>query len=167
MFAEIFEYNMLCFHLSLFNFQSAICCLFFRDLQPRRDSLTIISHLFHFVKYFFKISWSFFKFLYLPFFDSPIIISQTFGFVKGFCKSFLSFFQAVFAIQWSWLVFLFFLLPSLRQLRYYNTKYPICQPLFELFSLLNKLTNFHILPLCIFYTTGSHFLYTSPFKWVS
>ena len=62
MFAEIFEYNMLCFHLSLFNFQSAIRCLIFRDLLPRRDSLTIISHLFPFVKYFFKISWSFFKF---------------------------------------------------------------------------------------------------------
>ena len=160
---------MLCFHLSLFNFQSAIA-VFSSVIFSLAVPACLLYHIFFILSSTFSKFlevFSSFCFLYLPFFWQPDYYITNFRVCQGVLQKFLSFFQAVFAIQWSWLVFLFFLLPSLRQLRYNNTKYPICQPLFELFSLLNKLTNFHILPLCIFYTTGSHFLYTSPFKWVS
>ena len=111
MFAEIFEYNMLCFHLSLFNFQSAICCLFFRDLQPRRDSLTIISHLFHFVKYFFKISWSFFNFLFFVpavFLTARLLYHKLSGLSRGFAKVFWVFFKRFLRFNDRGLFFSFF-----------------------------------------------------------
>ena len=54
--------------------------------SSRRDSSTIISHLFAFVKGFCKISQNIFRGLLfaLAFCDSFDIISQVFGFVKYF-----------------------------------------------------------------------------------
>ena len=95
MFAEIFEYNMLCFHLSLFNFQSAIAVF-----SSVIFSLAVTAWLLYHI--FFFLSSTFSKFLEVFFgtrfrsylitsefrtrIDSLIFISLDFVFVKTFFK---------------------------------------------------------------------------------
>ncbi len=93
----IFEYYMLCFHLSLFNFQSAIRCLSLMLHNSLAATARLLYHIFSLLSSTFSKFLEVFQALlfctYLL--DSLIIISQTFRFVKGFFKSFLSFLLGV------------------------------------------------------------------------
>ena len=110
MFAEIFEYNMLCFHLSLFNFQSAIAVF-----SSVIFSLAVTAWLLYHI--FFVLSSTFSKFLEVfssfcfctcRFLTARLLYHKLSGLSRGFAKVFWVFFKRFLRFNDRGLFFSFF-----------------------------------------------------------
>lgn len=113
---------------------SFLCSPFARSLQTLSVSLFIVSHPLSFVKGFFKVFWSFFRFLSEALLKLPYPLVVCSGSLRLFAFASPLYRRASFAVP---LLFLFLFTASLGQLRYYITSHPPLSIPFSPFSAKN------------------------------